>query len=190
MFLLYLVVKIYKELKHIQCFLRKYTCGNCGEPQNPHFFAVSVCFQDSSCNFITVNILQVGGFSRLHPGYLPKCVCDFQALAGAAGVLLAGAERLRASQNELARNRTTPDFHIELLRLRQNWRLKKVSNSIIGDLSYRTGVFYYFELESLWNLFFFLMSCIFTDSRNRTQNGRSQFHCLHIKLSNLFLDSN
>ena len=63
-----------------------------------------------------------------------------QALAGAAAVLLAGAERLRASQNELARNRTTPDFHIELLRLRQNWRLKKVSNSIIGDLSYKTGI--------------------------------------------------
>lgn len=62
-----------------------------------------------------------------------------KALAGAASVLLTGAERLRNSQNELVRNRTTPDFHIELLRLRQNWRLKKVSNSIIGDLSYRTA---------------------------------------------------
>nr|CAD7200656.1 unnamed protein product [Timema douglasi] len=62
-----------------------------------------------------------------------------KALAGAASVLLTGAERLRNSQNEIARNRTTPDFHIELLRLRQNWRLKKVSNSIIGDLSYRTA---------------------------------------------------
>ena len=65
-----------------------------------------------------------------------------KALAGAAQVLLQGAERLKNCQNELARNRTTPDFHIELLRLRQNWRLKKVSNSIIGDLSYRTGKFY------------------------------------------------
>lgn len=62
-----------------------------------------------------------------------------KALAGAASVLMMGAERLRNCQNELARNRSTPDFHIELLRLRQNWRLKKVSNSIIGDLSYRTG---------------------------------------------------
>ncbi|KAH0567509.1 mediator of RNA polymerase II transcription subunit 17-like [Cotesia glomerata] len=62
-----------------------------------------------------------------------------KALAGAANVLLTGVERLRNSQNELARNRSTPDFHIELLRLRQNWRLKKVSNSIIGDLSYRTA---------------------------------------------------
>lgn len=62
-----------------------------------------------------------------------------KALSGAASVLLTGAERLRTSQSELVRNRSTPDFHIELLRLRQNWRLKKVSNSIIGDLSYRTA---------------------------------------------------
>lgn len=64
-----------------------------------------------------------------------------KALTGASQVLLSGAERLKNCQNELARNRATPDFHIELLRLRQNWRLKKVSNSIIGDLSYRTGIF-------------------------------------------------
>ncbi|XP_043271278.1 mediator of RNA polymerase II transcription subunit 17 [Venturia canescens] len=62
-----------------------------------------------------------------------------KALAGAASVLMMGADRLRNCQTELARNRSTPDFHIELLRLRQNWRLKKVSNSIIGDLSYRTA---------------------------------------------------
>ncbi|XP_054262891.1 mediator of RNA polymerase II transcription subunit 17-like isoform X2 [Macrosteles quadrilineatus] len=62
-----------------------------------------------------------------------------KALASAAAVLINGGDRLRATQNEAARNRTTQDFHIELLRLRQNWRLKKVSNSIIGDLSYRTA---------------------------------------------------
>ncbi|XP_044748120.1 mediator of RNA polymerase II transcription subunit 17 [Coccinella septempunctata] len=62
-----------------------------------------------------------------------------KALSGAANVLLTGAERLKTSQTEAARNRTTPDFHIELLKLRQNWRLKKVSNTIIGDLSYRTA---------------------------------------------------
>ena len=63
-----------------------------------------------------------------------------QALSGAAAVLLNGVERLRASQNEAARNRVTHDFHMELLQLRMNWRLKKVGNSIIGDLSYRTGI--------------------------------------------------
>lgn len=66
-----------------------------------------------------------------------------KALAGAGAVLMMGAERLRNCQTELARTRSTPDFHIELLRLRQNWRLKKVSNSIIGDLSYRTGLFFF-----------------------------------------------
>lgn len=76
-----------------------------------------------------------------------------KALAGAANVLTNAAERLKNSQNELARNRTTPDFHIELLRLRQNWRLKKVSNSIIGDLSYRTGLSLYslFIITSWYN---------------------------------------
>lgn len=62
-----------------------------------------------------------------------------KALAGAAQVLMMGAERLKNCQNEFARNRSMPDFHIELLRLRQNWRLKKVANTIIGDLSYRTA---------------------------------------------------
>ncbi|XP_022906270.1 mediator of RNA polymerase II transcription subunit 17 [Onthophagus taurus] len=60
-----------------------------------------------------------------------------KALAGAANVLLTGAERLKNSQSEAVQNRS--NFHFDLLRLRQNWRLKKVSNSIIGDLSYRTA---------------------------------------------------
>lgn len=54
-------------------------------------------------------------------------------------MLTSAAERLRTTQSETNRSRSNADFHIELLRLRQNWRLKKVSNSIIGDLSYRTG---------------------------------------------------
>ncbi|CAH0407101.1 unnamed protein product [Chilo suppressalis] len=61
-----------------------------------------------------------------------------KALGAAAAVLLAGVERLRASEN-MRINRNMPDFHIDLLRLRQNWRLKKVSNTIVGDLSYRTA---------------------------------------------------
>lgn len=62
-----------------------------------------------------------------------------KALSNAANVLLTGAERLRNSHTEQKSNRNGSDFHIELLRLRQNWRLKKVSNTIIGDLSYRTA---------------------------------------------------
>ncbi|GAB0091251.1 Mediator of RNA polymerase II transcription subunit 17 [Sergentomyia squamirostris] len=62
-----------------------------------------------------------------------------KALGNAANILLGGADRLRNTHSEQRNNRNTSDFHIELLRLRQNWRLKKVSNSIIGDLSYRTA---------------------------------------------------
>ncbi|XP_058802065.1 mediator of RNA polymerase II transcription subunit 17 [Phymastichus coffea] len=71
--------------------------------------------------------------------HLIQVLAKKKALAGAAQVLLMGADRMKSCQNESARNRSSPDFHIELLRLRQNWRLKKVSNSIIGDLSYRTA---------------------------------------------------
>lgn len=60
-------------------------------------------------------------------------------MASASNIIMSAVDRLRSSQNEFMRNRTTPDFHIELLRLRQNWRLKKVSTAIIGDLSYKTG---------------------------------------------------
>lgn len=62
-----------------------------------------------------------------------------KALASAANILITGTERLRCSLTEARPNRNISDFHTELLRLRQNWRLKKVSNAIIGDLSYRTA---------------------------------------------------
>jgi len=68
---------------------------------------------------------------------------------------MSAVDRLRSSQNEFMRNRTTPDFHIELLRLRQNWRLKKVSTAIIGDLSYKTGNIILYIQILLTSLFFF-----------------------------------
>jgi hypothetical protein len=52
---------------------------------------------------------------------------------------LQGAEHLKNLQNETKGSRSPEDFHIELLRLRQNWRLKKVGSTILGDLSYRTA---------------------------------------------------
>ncbi|XP_068244479.1 mediator of RNA polymerase II transcription subunit 17 [Palaemon carinicauda] len=74
----------------------------------------------------------------------PKSYMQFLALKkslqSAASILINGADRLRASQAELGRpNRSVLDFHIELLKLRQNWRLRKVANNIIGDLSYRSA---------------------------------------------------
>ncbi|KAG8180030.1 hypothetical protein JTE90_026632 [Oedothorax gibbosus] len=62
-----------------------------------------------------------------------------KALANAASILMRGAERLRESQSEAMRSRTLTDFHIELLHMRQTWRLKKVGNTILGDLSYRSA---------------------------------------------------
>lgn len=62
-----------------------------------------------------------------------------KALCNAANIINTGTERLKNSHSEQRNNRNVSDFHIELLRLRQNWRLKKVSNIIIGDLSYRTA---------------------------------------------------
>lgn len=62
-----------------------------------------------------------------------------QGLTAAANILLHGAERLKMSQADTNRARSNQDFHLELLRLRQSWRLKKVGNTILGDLSYRSA---------------------------------------------------
>ena len=71
----------------------------------------------------------------------------------AAKVLLSGAERLQRSQQEIG-NRAQNEFHFELLKLRQNWRLKKVGNTILGDLSYKSGknnykLFYFCQIVKL-----------------------------------------
>ena len=69
-----------------------------------------------------------------------------RALDVPSKILLSGAEHLRELQAEGRGQVSGPQkpedstkFHIELLKLRQNWRLKKVGNSILGDLSYRTA---------------------------------------------------
>ena len=62
-----------------------------------------------------------------------------KGLSGAAEILSRGAEKLKFCQSENSRNRGIPNFHMDLLRLRQNWRLKKVGNTIIGDLSYASS---------------------------------------------------
>lgn len=62
----------------------------------------------------------------------------FQALQSASNILNNGFDRLKRAQESITR-RTNPDFHGELMRLRQSWRLKKVGKSILGDLSYKSG---------------------------------------------------
>uniref|UniRef100_A0ABK0M0M8 Mediator of RNA polymerase II transcription subunit 17 n=1 Tax=Rattus norvegicus TaxID=10116 RepID=A0ABK0M0M8_RAT len=61
-----------------------------------------------------------------------------KSLAGAAQILLKGAERLTKSVTENQENKLQRDFNSELLRLRQHWKLRKVSIQKqapdIGDL--------------------------------------------------------
>ncbi|CAH1791453.1 unnamed protein product, partial [Owenia fusiformis] len=60
-----------------------------------------------------------------------------KSLQTVSEILCSGAERLQRSQGELTR--TQQDFHLELLRLRQSWRLKKTGQTILGDLSYKSA---------------------------------------------------
>ena len=68
-----------------------------------------------------------------------------KSLEAPSRILLQGAEQLeklltQTSNPENSRSKAPmEDFHLELLKLRQNWRLKKVSHTILGDLSYRTA---------------------------------------------------
>ncbi|KAL5008035.1 hypothetical protein ScPMuIL_013616 [Solemya velum] len=63
-----------------------------------------------------------------------------RSLLSAANILMAGSERLRRSQSQAESTiKSQSDFHIELLKLRQNWRLRKVGSAILGDLSYKSA---------------------------------------------------
>ncbi|CAG2109723.1 unnamed protein product, partial [Medioppia subpectinata] len=65
-------------------------------------------------------------------------VAKKKALANVATIISSGCDRMRSAQSEANRNRST-DFHSELFHMRQNWRLRKKENSILGDLSYRSA---------------------------------------------------
>ncbi|XP_060682534.1 mediator of RNA polymerase II transcription subunit 17 isoform X2 [Hemiscyllium ocellatum] len=62
-----------------------------------------------------------------------------KSLAGAAQILLKGAERLNKSVAENQEQKRQRDFNSELLRVRQHWKLRKVGDKILGDLSYRSA---------------------------------------------------
>lgn len=62
-----------------------------------------------------------------------------RSLATAAQLLLRGAEKLNKSVAENLENRRQRDFNSELLRLRSQWKLRKVGDKILGDLSYRSA---------------------------------------------------
>ena len=69
-----------------------------------------------------------------------QLVSKKRALAQAGSVLLRGAERLSRSVCETAESRRQRDFNSELLRLRSQWKLRKVGDKILGDLRDRKSV--------------------------------------------------
>lgn len=60
-----------------------------------------------------------------------------RALGYAASLIGAGADRLRASCSSNPINRSA-DFYSELMIMRKKWRMKKVGNTILGDLSFKS----------------------------------------------------
>ncbi|RWS12809.1 mediator of RNA polymerase II transcription subunit 17-like isoform X2 [Dinothrombium tinctorium] len=68
---------------------------------------------------------------------LTALVARKKALAASAAIIQNGVEFLKSHQNDATRSRAM-DFHSELMTIRQNWRMKKVGNTILGDLSYRS----------------------------------------------------
>ncbi|KAM9317910.1 mediator of RNA polymerase II transcription subunit 17 isoform 2-T2 [Pholidichthys leucotaenia] len=62
-----------------------------------------------------------------------------RSLATASQLLLKGAEKLTKSVAETQENRRQRDFNAELLRLRSQWKLRKVGDKILGDLTYRSA---------------------------------------------------
>ncbi|CAG0879187.1 unnamed protein product [Cyprideis torosa] len=69
-------------------------------------------------------------------------------IAAAAHILMAGGDRLRNAQLEASENASGENppnllasqnsFDLQLLQLRHQWRLRKIGNVIVGDLSYKT----------------------------------------------------
>lgn len=60
-----------------------------------------------------------------------------KALSSVSMIIRNGADRL-ASTSDTSRNRSS-DFHSQLMQIRHNWRMKKAGNTIVGDLSFRSG---------------------------------------------------
>ena len=66
-------------------------------------------------------------------------VAKKRALSSVSIILRNGGDRLTATSDS-SRNRSN-DFHAQLMQMRQNWRMKKAGNSIVGDLSFRSGTY-------------------------------------------------
>ena len=69
-----------------------------------------------------------------------------QNLSSAADIIAQGTKRMetavqeRVDQQLRQGGQKLEDFHSELIGLRQRWKLKKTGSSIMGDLTYRSGL--------------------------------------------------
>lgn len=65
-----------------------------------------------------------------------------KGLNAAAQIIQDGIDRMRKTQQE--QQSRSMDFHQELFKMRQRdgWKLRKVGNTIVGDLSYKSGSYF------------------------------------------------
>lgn len=103
-----------------------------------------------------------------------------KSLGTAAQLLLKGAEKLSKSVAENLENRRQRDFNSELLRLRSQWKLRKVGDKILGDLSYRSAGERPLMFTQIWKAFLTkhrcfivmrLLSCSLTPGWLLTHSG-------------------
>ncbi|KAM6447895.1 mediator of RNA polymerase II transcription subunit 17 isoform 1-T1 [Liasis olivaceus] len=89
--------------------------------------------------FMTLDPVVQEPLSQKQNPQVLQLISKKKSLAGAAQILLKGAERLSKSVAENQENKRQRDFNSELLRLRQHWKLRKVGDKILGDLSYKSA---------------------------------------------------
>nr|CAB3263729.1 mediator of RNA polymerase II transcription subunit 17-like [Phallusia mammillata] len=68
-----------------------------------------------------------------------------RCLGAASKILLSGADRLNKAKSESSFQNT---YHSELLKLRQRWRVRRVGEKILGELSFRTAGSDYWHMGS------------------------------------------
>lgn len=78
-----------------------------------------------------------------------------QALQNAAEIFNKGAERIKKNyQESVEKLSKSSEFYSQLWALRQNWRIKKVGQNILGDLSYKSGTLATEYLSAAWSILY------------------------------------
>jgi len=68
------------------------------------------------------------------------CMTMMQAMQNASVIFSLGAEKIKGIHKETVdSSQKQSEFYSELWALRQQWRIKRVGQHIIGDLSYKSG---------------------------------------------------